>query len=228
MPDKQFDALQWQYWKHRKQLRRRDPTDAVIRTYTEEKIAYVKSVMHLPEHPTMLDVGAGNGYFSYWLQGLGEVTAIDYSDVILKNNPAKKKMVMDARSLTFRDDSFDLAFCHAVLHHIHRDDRPKVLREMARVSRKYVVIVEPNRWNPLIAAFSLLKKEEHGGLDFSHTTCKRMVTEAGLRVLSATTWGLLTPNRMPFSTFLLPLFRIFERPLPFGISTIVIAEKTGS
>ncbi|MFH0770617.1 MAG: class I SAM-dependent methyltransferase [Candidatus Peregrinibacteria bacterium] len=228
MPDASFDIRQRQYWQHDKHRRRRDPADPVIRAYTGRKIAYMKNAMHMPEHPSILDVGAGNGYFSYWLQTLGDVTAVDYSDVILANNPVEKKMVMDARSLTFPDGSFDLSFCHAVLHHIRREDRPAVLKEMTRVSRQYVVIIEPNRWNPVIAAFSTLKREERGGLDFSLSACRRLVLQAGLRVLAATTWGFLTPNRMPLSSVLLPLFLSLERPLPFGVSTIVIAEKTES
>lgn len=220
-----FNTRQKLYWKSERHLRRRDPTHPVIRAFVEPKIAHLQRVMRLPKHSSILDVGAGNGYFSHWLSTLGDVTAVDYSDVILAINPAKKKAVMDARSLSFPDETFDLTFCNALLHHVHRNDRRTVIREMARVSRKYVVIIEPNRWNPAMAAFSLWKREERGGLDFSLRTCRKMLERENVRILSATTWGLLTPNRMPFSRILLPLFRFFERSMPLGVSTIIIGEK---
>jgi hypothetical protein len=34
---------------------------------------------------------------------------------------------------------------------------------MSRVSRKYVVLLEPNRYNPLMFAFSLVVAAERGG-----------------------------------------------------------------
>lgn len=40
-----------------------------------------------------------------------------------------------------------------VLHHVA--DREGVIREMARTSSRYVVLLEPNRNNPLMFAFSL-------------------------------------------------------------------------
>jgi len=224
MSSTQFNDQQERYWQDKKQLTRRDPRHPIVQTYVKNKIAFICKFFTSSSPLSIVDIGAGNGYFSYWWNQKGTVTAIDYSDVMLQNNPVKKKLVMDARHLEFADSSFDLTFCHAVLHHIDRKDRPQVLREMKRVSKKHVVIIEPNRNNPLVAMFCMLKKEERGGLDFSLSYCKQLMQEAGLNILYATSWGLLTPNRMPFSRILLPLFKIFERPMPLGMTNIVIAQ----
>jgi ubiquinone/menaquinone biosynthesis C-methylase UbiE len=50
-------------------------------------------------------------------------------------------MVMDAESLAFPDRSFDVVFVHDGLHHL--PDPYLAIREMARVARRAVVIVEP-------------------------------------------------------------------------------------
>ncbi|MBU0766639.1 class I SAM-dependent methyltransferase [Patescibacteria group bacterium] len=225
MTQDDFTQKQKEYWHDDQHKKRRTPMHPVIRTYVEPKVAHILQHTNLQDDAAILDVGAGNGYFSYWFDQKGNATAVDYSDVILEGNPIEKKEVMDARKLKFPDNSFDLVFCHAVLHHIDRDDRSKVIEEMKRVSKKYVAFIEPNRNNPLVAAFSILKKEEHGGLNFSKSYCKKLMKDAGLKIVDVHTWGALTPNRMPLSGLLLPLFKLFERTMPFGVTNVVIAEK---
>jgi SAM-dependent methyltransferase len=220
-----FDQVQQDYWRNQKHRKRRDPDHPVVRAFVLPKIKAIRSVVDLPARPSILDVGAGNGYFSAWWGKEGNVTAVDYSPVILEGNPVAKKMVMDARNLRFPAGSFDLSFCHAVLHHIPRQDRVTVVREMARVSKQYVAVIEPNRYNPLMLAFSLLKKEERGGLAFSRSYTCSLLEQAGLRVIYSCSWGALTPNRMPFAQLLLPLFAALERPLPLGVANIVVAER---
>jgi ubiquinone/menaquinone biosynthesis C-methylase UbiE len=56
-------------------------------------------------------------------------------------------IVADASSLPFRDNAFDVVFEKDSLHHVNQ---PKeVLKEMRRVSRNLIVLVEGNRYNPL-------------------------------------------------------------------------------
>lgn len=220
-----FQEQQVRYWHEERHRKRKDPRHPVIAAYTKPKIDFILPHILLPEHATILDVGAGNGYFSYHWDTIGDVTAIDYSPVVLEGNPVQNTAVMDARSLTYKENTFDLVFCHALLHHIEKKDRVQVVREMARVSKQYVAYIEPNILNPVIAGFSVLKKEEHGALCFTPAYVRSLAEHAGLRVIMSTSWGFLTPNRMPFSKVLLPLFAKCERPLPFGVTTIVIAEK---
>lgn len=191
----------------------------------QPKIKHIRSKIDLPADPQIIDVGAGNGYFSYWWDQVGDTTAIDYSNTVLEGNPVEKKMQMDARKLEFDDASFDLSFCNAVLHHIDKTDRVQVVKEMTRVSKNYVAIIEPNIFNPCVAALSLLIKEEHGALIFTKRYTKKLMEEAGLTVIRSCTWGVLTPNRLPIGPFL-PFFNLFERPIPFGFVTITVGKKS--
>ncbi|MEZ4458057.1 MAG: methyltransferase domain-containing protein [Gemmatimonadales bacterium] len=47
-----------------------------------------------------------------------------------------------AFALPFEDGAFDLVMTHGVLIHIHPDDLPKALREIVRVSRRFVLAHE--------------------------------------------------------------------------------------
>lgn len=221
-----FDELQFSYWQKSIHKKRRIPSNPIIKVYVEPKLDYVSKFIPLNKDTKVLDVGAGNGYFSYYFDKVADVTAVDFSEVILGQNPVQKKYVMDARDLKFPDQSFDLVFCHALLHHIDKSERSRVINEMRRVSKRNVVIIEPNRNNPLMALFGLLKKEERGTMDFSMSHLVDLFKSANLEIIKASSFGLLTPNRMPIPKLLLPLeMRLFERPLWNGISNILIARR---
>jgi SAM-dependent methyltransferase len=51
----------------------------------------------------------------------------------------------DARRLPFADASVDVVTCSQVLHHFPDDAMPAVLRELQRVSRRYVVVSDLRR-----------------------------------------------------------------------------------
>jgi len=95
----------------------------------------------------VLDVGTGTGAWgSLFLQkGAKRVTGVDFSPAMIKQ--AKKNhsdmtfAIADAKDLhIFDDNSFDIVTASYVLHGTTRDMRERILSEMARVSRKYVVI----------------------------------------------------------------------------------------
>lgn len=56
--------------------------------------------------------------------------------------PATQHVALDAEQLDLPDDSFDLVFASEVLHHCSSPHR--ALCEMLRVSRRYVLFMEPN------------------------------------------------------------------------------------
>lgn len=99
-----------------------------------------------PEH--VLDVGCGCGSFTAELSPhCDKIIAIDSSSALIdrcKSENQKPNITytcMDARSMIFPDDGFDLVFERASLHHILKWDG--VLDEMMRLSSKYVLIEEP-------------------------------------------------------------------------------------
>ena len=120
----------------------------------------------------ILDVGCGNGFFTYYFSKLAYTVGIDYSRYMLSINPCNPLIQGSALSLPFRANSFDLFFCSNLLHHV--EDLESVVSEMKRVSKKFIVLSEPNRNNPLMALFSVLIREERGQLKFSLSCLKKI------------------------------------------------------
>lgn len=95
----------------------------------------------------VLDVGSGDGALADFLQKQNEcdVTCLDVSEVAIERvkTLGLKGIVVDIeKSLPFPDKSFDYAVASEVIEHISRSE--DLLREMARVSKKYIIISIPN------------------------------------------------------------------------------------
>ncbi len=111
-----------------------------------------------------LEIGSGTGYFSLNLVQLGVIerlTATDISPGMLRrlaNTAAElgvevKTVATEAEELPFGDESFDLVFGHAVLHHI--PDLDRAFAEFRRVLRPGGMIAfagEPSRYGDRLAA----------------------------------------------------------------------------
>jgi ubiquinone/menaquinone biosynthesis C-methylase UbiE len=112
-----------------------------------------------------LEIGSGTGYFSLNLVQLGVVerlTATDISSGMLKRLADTAEaleltevgtVATEAEQLPFEDESFDLVFGHAVLHHI--PDLDRAFAEFRRVLRPGGVIAfagEPSRYGDRLAA----------------------------------------------------------------------------
>src|SRR3954467_4290663 len=125
-----------------------------------------KALGYWPETPfgDALEIGAGTGYFSLNLLqagAIGRATATDISPGMLATLEENAKhlglMVMtaaaEAETLPFPDESFDLVFGHAVLHHI--PDLGQAFSESPRVLRSGGTLAfcgEPSRYGDLLAA----------------------------------------------------------------------------
>jgi SAM-dependent methyltransferase len=111
-----------------------------------------------------LEVGAGTGYFGLNLLQLGTIeraTACDISPGMLATLASTAErlglevetVACDAERLPFADESFDLVFGHAVLHHI--PDLARAMREFHRVLRPGGSVAfcgEPSRYGDRLAA----------------------------------------------------------------------------
>jgi ubiquinone/menaquinone biosynthesis C-methylase UbiE len=213
--------FQKDYWERKALDNRRPPDHPVVRQYVVPKIDFIRRQITLDKHTRLLDVGCGNGFFSYYFDQACEVVGVDFSEKMLAKNPISRKLLMDASHLSFQDFAFDLVFCHALLHHV--EDIDAVLTEMRRVSRKYVVILEPNRNNPLMYLFSALVPEERKAMEFSMDYLKERLARNGLKVVASASHGMTVPNKTP--AFLLPLVKLLDFNQPFGMTNILIAER---
>ncbi len=213
--------FQKEYWERKALDERRSPDHPVVRQYAASKIEKIRRYVSLGTGTRLLDVGCGNGFFSKPFSQICDTVGVDFSEKMLAQNPLPRKLLMDAGRLCFQDFAFDVVFCHALLHHVENMER--VLKEMKRVSRKYVVVLEPNRNNPLMFLFSTLVPEERKAMEFSLDFLKGKMTVAGLRVTAAFSHGTTVPNKTP--VFLLPLAKLLDFNHPLGMTNILIAER---
>jgi SAM-dependent methyltransferase len=124
-----------------------------------------KALGHEPGHyDRALEIGAGTGYFTLNLVRagvIGDAVATDISPGMLQAlersagelGERVETAACEAAELPFGDDSFDLVFGHAVLHHL--PDLDAAFREFRRVLRPGGLIAfcgEPSRYGDRIAA----------------------------------------------------------------------------
>lgn len=109
---------------------------------------------------SILDAGCGEGFTMNKLRenGIGkkiegieyEKDAIDFGKKIFPNLIIKQASIYD---IPYGNNSFDLIICTEVLEHL--EDPTKALREILRVSKKYLIISVPNE--PLFMISNLLR-----------------------------------------------------------------------
>jgi ubiquinone/menaquinone biosynthesis C-methylase UbiE len=100
---------------------------------------------HLKAGESLLDVGAGTGFFARWLQDrLGvRPTLCDLVDYGNRDRSLPFVLQADPRRLPAEDRSFDAVLLVFVLHHVASgEDQERLVAEAARVARRRVLIVE--------------------------------------------------------------------------------------
>ncbi len=217
-----METFQKNYWEKNKVLKRKSPDHPIVAECVLPKIEFIKRYVNITAETRLLDVGCGNGFFTYYFDKICDTSGVDYSEKMLQINPVKKTFLMDANNLKFENNSFDISFSHGFLHHV--DNMDKVIQEMKRVSKKYVIILDANRNNPLLFLFSLIVKEERKALKFSLSYLRNVIKRNGLNIIDSFSLGMIVPNKMPL--FLLPIAKKFNFKQPFGITNFIIAEKT--
>lgn len=113
---------------------------------------------------TLLDAGCGDGGDSYLLQDyFNSIYAVD----IIKNDNWEniksykiKFFTGNVEKLDFKDNFFDTVIEKDMLHHVENPE--KALKELIRVSKKRIIIIEANRFNPIFYIhLTLLKGHQH-------------------------------------------------------------------
>jgi ubiquinone/menaquinone biosynthesis C-methylase UbiE len=130
------------------------------------KAKMAKALGEWPEEPfgDALEIGAGTGYFCLNLAQIGAIERIAATDIsegmldALRTSAERLGVELrtaraDAEELPFEDESFDLVFGHAVLHHV--PDLACAFAESRRVLRPGGTLAfcgEPSRYGDVIAA----------------------------------------------------------------------------
>jgi SAM-dependent methyltransferase len=161
---------------------------------------------YAPSGGRVLDWGAGNGHFSYFLLRAGyrvhaftiaEAEALDWV-----RRPGFEVSAGDpgeAVRLPFEDDAFDAVTSIGVLEHVRETggDETASLREIARVLRGGGVFLcyhLPNRFSWIDGASRLVPGKHHHEFRFTRRDIGALVKAAGLSLLGAAPYGVLPRN----------------------------------
>lgn len=117
----------------------------------------------------VLDLGCGEGkYLPLLLKGLPNchfVIGIDISPEYIKKAKIKNPrenidfLIADGQNLPFKEKCFGLILSKDMLHHVRHPGQ--VLREIDRVSKGQIVIIEANKHNPIMLLNEKYGKHQH-------------------------------------------------------------------
>ena len=172
----------------------------------------------LPQNSHVLDIGCGDGKLARAILDRRADLKIEGIDTLVRPGTAVPVKEFDGTHIPFSDGSFDVSLFVDVLH--HTNDPMILLREAARVSRRFVAIKDHTR-NGLLAGPTLrfmdrVGNARHGvALPYNYWPRERWekaFDELGLRVVN---------RRARLGLYPFPANLVFGRSLHF----IALLEK---
>ncbi|MBX9952671.1 MAG: class I SAM-dependent methyltransferase [Candidatus Obscuribacterales bacterium] len=153
-----------------------------------QQLAKALSKLIGQEPCTGVDIGCGNGTVAKQIQVYVPNAQFKGVDVIVRSDALVEVIKYDGSTLPFEDNSFDFALIVDVLHHTQRPE--VVLKEAARVSRKFVVVkdhLSENGFDNMVLSFmDWVGNRAHGiSLPYnyqSRSDWSRIFEECGLKV----------------------------------------------
>ena len=159
-----------------------------------ERELFLELAQRVPEGGSVLSVGCGRALIDYWLAAaLGiDVHLLDLSEPLIKKvrrsfGPvANRTYHHDALDLPFPDETFDAVWNEGVWEHFPEESIALGIGEMARVSKRYVLVDVPNaECRPYMLAKEWL--EEHNlwtyGFEQPKSSLRQFFESANLDVV---------------------------------------------
>lgn len=214
------------YWETTKNLGeiKRPITHPVVKFFSDQRNEYVKKFIDFSSIQTALDVGCGTGFSSAHFPSSIDLIGLDFSYRNLILNPLKKSVQGSAYNLPFTSRSFDLVYGWDFLHHLKN---PEIcVSEMARVTKKYLILFEPNKYNPVQFLYGLLNKNERGTLKFDKQKLLQFLDSIQFQLISCESVGWVFAGASPI--FSLPLSKHLPFSHKFGISSVLICKRNNA
>jgi ubiquinone/menaquinone biosynthesis C-methylase UbiE len=223
MNDVKIESVEKQYWDSTEHtgMQKRDVNHTVIEFYAKQRFDYIQTKIPLNSIQSCLDIGAGTGFSSIHFPNPEIITSSDYSYRNLKMNPSKNKIQASAYSLPFDSNSFDLVYGWEFLHHL--DEPEKAVSEMSRVSKKFLILFEPNSINPALIALAAVRKEERRILQYNRKKMIKLVNSLNYDIISCESVGWIFTGVTPI--FSLKLFGKLPFVHKFGVAWALICKK---
>ena len=132
----------------------------------------------------ILDIPCGTGRLSFYLSKKGYLVTggdissemIKYTNEHLRNNCLNDKSIAkieDAEKLSFPDNSFDVSITLRLLGHTPPKNRLQILKELRRVSQKYLILVYYDK-----KSFrNILRKKQREGIGWNPVTISEIDSE---------------------------------------------------
>ncbi|HEV2527372.1 MAG TPA: methyltransferase domain-containing protein [Thermomicrobiales bacterium] len=185
----------------------------VVEHYLRKRVAFIRA--HTTPGKT-LDVGCGTGQLAERVRDAGyDVHGLDYSqgmlDVMARIRPGIPGVAASSTDMPFEDDTFDLTYTVAVLHHVaDKDAVHATLKEMVRVTKPggRILVWDHNPRNPYWPILMKRVPQDTGAerLIPEHEVLDGL-TDGGARIVQSRPLGFI-PDFLPQP--LLPLGRVAE------------------
>ncbi|MGH7639068.1 MAG: methyltransferase domain-containing protein [Gemmatimonadaceae bacterium] len=114
---------------------------------TSAVIHALESLGALGRPVVLLDIGTGTGDIAARLRGDVRTIGLDVSESLLRVARPRMDAVVagSALALPFRDGAVDVVVCSQLLHHFEDSDAQRVVRELDRVTQRWVVVSDLRR-----------------------------------------------------------------------------------
>lgn len=137
------------------------------------------------EGESAIDVGTRDGHFALLLaERFPRVTALDLQLPAVPDSRISC-VAGDVRNLPFPDDSFDLVVCTEVLEHIPPNDLEQASKELARVTRRHLLIGVPYKQDTRVGRTTCMRcgarNPPWGHVNrFDETKLRRLFSDLGV------------------------------------------------
>jgi 2-polyprenyl-3-methyl-5-hydroxy-6-metoxy-1,4-benzoquinol methylase len=138
------------------------------------------------DNASFLDIGCGKGYFLKYLHQLGYENnqGIEPSESLVSEAIAGNITCGSFEENSLMDNSFDIVFTCHTLHHLPAPRPVRAIREMLRIAKKYIVIVEINNTNiPMYFRSLILWNQEVNAFRYNIGRVRNLLADTGSHVI---------------------------------------------